>query len=505
MVDTIVLGLDGANWSLLQPWLDDGRLPAIESLRERGTAADLQSCLPPVTCPNWRCYSTGKNPGKLGVYWWEKIDTDERTLSTPTAQSFKSANYWDYLSAAGVSTGVVNLPMSYPPLSVDEGFLVAGGPGSEQASYTDPPELGDELDADGYKLHPDGSMTSNADHDVAGEIVELIDDRLETFRRLLDEEDPTVAHCTVFYVNVLQHYFWRDEPTAAAWRVIDDHIGAIREAHPEATLYLMSDHGCDAIDTMFYANSWLEREGFLTTTGGATDVLDSAGINKQRIAKLADRFGMRDLITMLTPEFVQRAVPEDDEGAKRDQKLDRIDWEQSRAVASGQGLIYVLDGREETREAVIDALSSLDSGITGTPIARNVFRREEVYDGPYVDEAPAIVFDQTPGVHTSGAIGDNPVFEDVSHWNAENVRTGLLLADGPAVTGDLPDRPSITDVAPTLLAEHGVPIPTDVDGEVLPLFDHDHPGEREPIVPDFVDERSDEEVQERLEDLGYLQ
>jgi len=47
--------------------------------------------------------------------------------------------------------------------------------------------------------------------------------------------------------------------------------------------------------------------------------------------------------------------------------------------------------------------------------------------------------------------------------------------------------------------------PTDMDGEPIDLFGRDHPGEQEPVVPDFVDRQSDEEVQERLEDLGYLQ
>ena len=84
MTETIVLGLDGANWALLEPWLEAGNLPNIQSLREEGTWSDMESCLPPVTCPNWRCYSTGKNPGKLGVFWWEKIDTNNRTLSTPS-------------------------------------------------------------------------------------------------------------------------------------------------------------------------------------------------------------------------------------------------------------------------------------------------------------------------------------------------------------------------------------------------------------------------------------
>ena len=506
MVQSIVLGLDGANWDLLAPWLEAGDLPNIQSLREHGTTADLESCLPPVTCPNWRCYSTGKNPGKLGVYWWEKIDAENRTLSTPTSLSFKSANYWDYLADAGVSTGVFNLPMTYPPLSMEDGYLVAGGPGSEQDGYTDPPELESELEEQGYRLHPDSPITSQEDTDVASDIVDLIDERLTRFRSVLKKRDVDVAHCTVFYINVLQHYFWRGEPTAEAWQVIDEHIGSIREEYPDASLYLMSDHGCAEIDTMFYANSWLEEEGFLkTTTDSTTSVLEQFDINKQRISKLADRIGVRGMIAALAPERIKQAVPEDAEGAKRDQKLDRIDWEQSRAVASGQGLIYVLDGSEETRNQIIEHLSELQSDISGIPIARNVYTREEVYNGPYVSDAPMIIFDQTPGVHTSGAIGSNPVFEDVSHWSAENVRTGLFLADGPNVTGTLGDRISITDIAPTILHEHDAAIPSDIDGNSLDLFDWKQPETREPIIPDFVDQQSGEAVQDRLEDLGYLQ
>jgi len=91
----------------------------------------MESCPPPVTCPNWRCYSTGKNPGKLGVFWWEKIDTEERTLTTPTSRSFKSSNYWDYLNDAGKTVGIMNLPMSYPPFEVD-GWMVAGGPAASR-------------------------------------------------------------------------------------------------------------------------------------------------------------------------------------------------------------------------------------------------------------------------------------------------------------------------------------------------------------------------------------
>jgi len=104
--------------------------------------------------------------------------------------------------------------MTYPPLPMENGYLVAGGPGSEQRDYTTPESLGDELDQSGYRLHPDSPITSKTDISVADDIVDLIDQRLTAFRRLLNDREVDIAHCTVFYINVLQHYFWRGEPTA---------------------------------------------------------------------------------------------------------------------------------------------------------------------------------------------------------------------------------------------------------------------------------------------------
>jgi len=504
MTDTIVLGLDGANWALLEPWLEDGRLPNIEALRDSGVWTDMESCLPPVTCPNWRCYSTGKNPGKLGVYWWEAIDTDDRTLTTPDSRSFKSANYWDYLNAEGITAGIFNLPMSYPPFEVDR-FMVAGGPGSEQEEYTHPPDLGTRLDGDGYRLHPEKRITGKDDEEAAAELVELIDHRLSTFQDLLADESVDVAHCTVFYINVLQHFFWRAGPTRRAWEIIDEHIGEIREDYPDATLMLMSDHGCKDVDTVFYVNSWLEEEGYLVTTTETADVFTRIGINKKRIAKLADRIGISGLLSKLAPERLKQSIPADETGFKREQKLEKVDWERSRAVASGQGLVYVIDDDPATVEELIGKLESLTTE-DGTHIAREVFHREDAYDGPYVDTAPEIVLDMMPGTHTGGAIGSNPVFDTVSHWEAENVRTGLYLADGPDVEGDDIDGPiSITEITPTVLRSVDCPVPTDMDSDPLALFGDDEFETCEPLSFEAVEAGTREKVQDRLEDLGYLE
>lgn len=504
MPSTVVLGLDGANWALLQPWLDDGELPNLAELRRSGVHADLESCLPPVTCPNWRCYSTGKNPGKLGVYWWEHVDTDARSLWTPDAGSFDSADYWDYLNDDDRSVGVMNLPMTYPPADVDE-FLLSGGPDCEDEGYASPDEIERALAADGYAVHPERPVDSSADYAAGDDVVDLIDRRFEAFERLLEERSVDVAHLTIFYSNVLQHFFWRDDPTLAAWRVIDEHLGRLRESYPEATFVLFSDHGCTEIDTVFHANAWLEREGFLATTGGAASRLGRLGLNKERISGVAHRLGLRDVAAHHAPDWLLDRIPDSSAGFRRAQKLELVDWSETSAVASGQGLVWVVDDDQAVVEELVERLESLTDD-DGRPVAKEVYTREEAYDGPHLDDAPAIVFDQREGVHTSGTIGDNPVFDEPGRWRAENVRTGLFLADGPDVEASSIDGPvSITDVAPTILHGLDAAIPSDVDGAPLPLFG-DRPVEtREPLRADAGRRGASEETQSRLQDLGYLE
>lgn len=62
MADTIVLGLDGANWGVTDRWLGDGLLPGIQRLRGSGVTAVSKSEYPPVICSNWKYYLSGKNP-----------------------------------------------------------------------------------------------------------------------------------------------------------------------------------------------------------------------------------------------------------------------------------------------------------------------------------------------------------------------------------------------------------------------------------------------------------
>lgn len=121
---------------------------------------------------------------------------------------------------------------------------------------------------------------------------------------------------------------------------------------------------------------------------------------------------------------------------------------------------------EAIRTNLIDAFEQL-SGLDGRPLAREVYPKESVYDGPYLDEAPDIVIDKQPHVNIRENLGGETVFAaDDDSWNGVNRREGLFAAVGPAFTEGTVSGLSILDFAPTLLHMHGQAVPRDMDGEV---------------------------------------
>jgi len=514
MTQTVVVGLDGSNWPLIRPWINEGLLENFRTLLDDGASGISQSYLPPVTCPNWKCYASGKDPGKLGVYWWERIDVESRSMQLPDATDFKSPELWDYLNDVGRTAGVVNLPMSYPPREIDE-VLVAGGPRSRETEYTAPTDLQSELeDRFDYRVHPERVLTSNEDADEAVEMAHrLLRTRLRTARTLLEERDLDFLHVTLFHLNVLQHYFWDGPETRRAYEIIDEELEPFLEGN--YNVVLMSDHGCKEIDTVFYVNSWLEEQGYLSTEASFASRLHDIGITQERIANLVRRVGLEKYVRPLVPRHIIERVPSD-EGVVREEKLGMVDWENTTAIGSGQGLIYVVASDASERETIISSLVSdlADAtGVDGRPVAREIHRREDIYEGDRVHLAPDLVFDQRPGVHTSEAMGRDEVMSPPTDWRAENVPDGMVLFHGGAIEAGEIDPIRISDVAPTLLHWMGLTVPTDLDGVVVEeVFDAESdPGRRVVEYRDPLPGRGtsskeiDESVEDRLEQIGYLE
>lgn len=466
----IVVGLDGASWRLLDKWIEDGELPTLSWLKTRGSWGLCLSQLPTVTCPNWKCYSTGKNPGKLGVFWWKMVDKKRRTLVGYDSRSFRSKEIFDYLGEAGYRVGVLNMPTTYPPKEV-RGYMVSGPPDAIERNYTYPPSFQEELEEKfGYRILPKSHIASIDDiFEYADEILDLVKLRFEVARWLAEKVD--FLHVTVFYINVLQHFLYDHELTLEAWKIIDDGLKSLFSE--ERAMILLSDHGTHPVDTVFYVNSWLERMGYLVTRKSPLmELLLSMGLTKERVVSLANRFGIAAFLEETTPSPFRYAVPSQDGTimGTADITEKSINWQKSKALGTGQGTIYVLSKRrsKQVRDSIIEKLKEVRVPGSDKGVAKSTYPKESVYSGPYVDLSPDIVYQQEDGVYSAPGIGRREVFDTSKKWKAENHIEGMFLIAGPGIKkGMRIDRMSILDIAPTILTCFGVDLPDDLDGRLL--------------------------------------
>lgn len=471
---TVVIGLDGAAFDLFLPWVEQGKLPNLRRILDGGARAVSQSCLPPTTSPSWKCYSTGKNPGKIGIFWWENIDRKSRQVVLPPIDRINLQDeIWDYMGRAGKTVGVMNMPLTFPPKKVN-GFMVSGPPTGRADGFCYPADLEPRLKSEfSYSVYPKDyvQIKGNAKR-MAEAICSLIETKFRAAWALANEFDTDFLHLTIFYINGLQHDYWNGTPTELAWRTVDGQLAPFLDEG--CNLFIMSDHGSNEIQQVFYINTWLAQQGLLKTTASmkASSLLFRLGLTAPRTGRVADRLHLGAL-TRRMPARVQNMFLSPSGTADEVRKNTLIDWDASQTLASGQGPVYLLDtvrDREGLARQLRQQLEELSNPDTGAKVAKRVYLREEAYSGEFLAEAPDLIIDPAPGTHIRGGItvSTKSVFEHPQGWRGENKRDGIFMAYGPDIHPGLDlGRISILDIAPTILHLMDILVPADMDGRVL--------------------------------------
>lgn len=463
---TVIIGLDGAGFELIDPWIEQGTLPNIARVKQGGVWADMRSVLPPVTSPNWKCFSTGKNPGKIGIFWWENIDWRNRRVYYPVVRKLGNREIWDYIGDAGMKVGVLGMPTTYPPKEV-RGFLISGGEAGDK-NFTHPPELEEELKRQGWRNHSQFAIDTDREK-ACQEIHEIIDSHFEIANIFGRKYEVDFLMVAVFNINTLHHFLWDAPETKKGWEIIDKRIGEFMNRG--CNLLIMSDHGSNKIETVFNINTWLEQEGYLRLNAYLADRLYKMGINQHSLVKFASKLGGRRLLRKIVPKSLMKNIPTETGEIKREAKTKKINWQKSKALASGQGPIYlnpINSNNEALKKDIGQKLQALIDPSSGRKIVQKVYSKEETYHGKYLHEAPDLIVDQAKGVHIPGGIGQQTIFDVPRRWQAENKKFGIFMAYGPDIkqAGKI-ENVSILDLAPTILHLMGLEIPSDMDGRVL--------------------------------------
>ncbi|MFC4551268.1 MULTISPECIES: alkaline phosphatase family protein [Halorussus] len=518
----ILLGLDGATFSLIEPWVEAGELPAFERLLDESVHGDLESTVPEITVPAWPAFATGRAPPTLDMYGFTHFNRETRRNDL-SHDEFVPGKMWDAVDDQGGRSVVFNIPGSYPWQAID-GTIIAAAP-EYKDEYAHPPERWDELTdlVDGYKLRNDRPTDSRDYVDLS---LELVDKRFEGFEHFIQKEDPDLAVGLIRATDRVAHHFWGpdatppaspDNPLFEVYRRVDERLGEFLDAHEDEDLVVMSDHGFEKVRAKFAANLVLRRAGLVTLSESGDAKKEAMGTARDVASDVLGRVGLLTLARKLVPESALTGVPTGDHlGLDNALSKGRIDWNRTEAVADvGQKttLVYALaDDPAEVDRVCGRAESALREAAADADLDVRFERLDR--GGPHTPDLAMII--ETPEVHASSRFDvDEPLFEVDTSGHA---REGIFLARGPSFrTGEI-EGATITDVAPTVLHALGYRLPESMTGEVLDVFaEGSDPAEREPETYEFVgadavtaggvvgDDEKEGEVKDRLRELGYLE
>ena len=107
----LVIGLDGATFDLLLPWLEEGFLPHLAEIWRRSSYAPLRTTIPPITASAWTSFQTGKNPAEFGVFGFVELQQDY-SLLIPNHTDIKCRTIWQRLSKGGRKFAALGIPIS---------------------------------------------------------------------------------------------------------------------------------------------------------------------------------------------------------------------------------------------------------------------------------------------------------------------------------------------------------------------------------------------------------
>ena len=164
-----------------------------------------------------------------------------------------------------------------------------------------------------------------------------------------------------------------------------------------------------------------------------------------------------------------------------------MDWSKTRAYAVGLGQIYFnLRGRESQgtvsagaeyaalQGEIASRLVTLTDPENGERVMREVYRRDDIYTGEFLQNAPDLTVGFNDGYRvgwqdTLGGIRRAVIENNNKKWSGDHCATSTEISGGVFFSNRpfTAKAPHIMDLAPTILELLEVPLPKDLDGNPL--------------------------------------
>lgn len=435
-----VLSLDGVPYTFLNKQMSKGTLPYMARLFQEGAFKRMNSVIPPVSSVAWSTYMTGKNPAGHNIFGFIDRKPSPLQIFIPTGSHMKAKTIWERLSEEGKRVVVINVPLTSPPRPVN-GVLISGflAPGIDKAVY--PPSLIPVLKEWGYQIDIDAQRARDDRRFFLEDLKRSTQRRFKVAERLMDEEDWDFFHLHIMGTDRINHFLWRRwedgdpyfSPAFEDYYIsIDRFIGRtllpFLDSKKDTAFIILSDHGFCRLKKEVFLNKWLKDQGWLKLKSDKSKSIESIGPNTRAYSLIPGRIYLN----------LKGREPE--------------------------GSIDPDKGCKALLEDLKTALLQLKDTETGERMIQTVYLRDEVYKGPYINQAPDMIALPANGYDLKGNV-DQPCLTQES--NLEGMHTYddafLFIKDHEIRT----DGFSILDVTPTLLTLLGLQPYHDLDGHSL--------------------------------------
>lgn len=554
----LIIGFDGADWKILKPLLDENKVPNIAKLIREGFSSPLNSTTPPMTLPSWSSMLSGATPGVHGIFDFVHKKEGAWRLQFSSAKDRAVPTIHEWLSEQGKRVVSIAVPTTWPPKPVN-GVVVSGfdSPVATgiDGSFCYPEEIYSQIEEKFGGLRFADFQESDIGegwHDKALQLLHKeIKRKTEIGLWILDQERWDCFMLLFGESDTVSHHFWAfhdsesprhpTEPKfshlqAAIFDIyvaLDQALGKFLDAGAADIVCICSDHGFGgAGDYALFLNRYLEQKGWL-------EYRKQAQVQGTRFgAGILDKVrevGLRHIPHQLQGKIFRRLPRRLVNFVESRNRFGNINFQQTRAISDEMNYAATirLNVPQDKEREIFERLRQdlLDWKVDGQHPVKEVYYREDVYQGELVYRSPEVVlilaerdgytYTLIPSVRAkkgqtwrklkaSELLGGKGLGMNGSHR-----QHGILVIWGQGIRQGidqniLEDLPNMQDITPTLLCAKNWEIPAHCDGRVLQkIFTTPMEESRKNWASkrQEVRDASNEEyaaIKKRLEGLGYL-
>lgn len=369
-VKTIIIGLDGTPYDMIEDFAQSGVMPNMAELIGQGIFKKMQSSIPEISSVAWSSVITGKNPAEHGIFGFMDLFDGTYKMRFPNFNDLKARPFWEDWPGQSV---IVNVPSTYPVRQMN-GVHVSGFVSINFEKSVHPKSLIPQLQELDYRLDVDSAKAHSSMELFLSDLDATLDARIEAYRHLWDNVDWQTFMLVFTGTDRLMHFLWdayedKDHKYHGSFldhfRKVDEAIGDLVERmDDEDVLIMLSDHGFERLEKDVYINHVLVEEGFLQFKD-----------NRPALANIASA----------TKAFALDPA--------------RIYLNLKDKYPSGNVAV------QDKKRIINDLVDLFDRfEVNGRRVIKSIYRKEEIYSGPYLDRSADIILLSNQGFNLRASI-----------------------------------------------------------------------------------------------------